>query len=90
MDRLLLVSADNHVGAGPAAYLPYVEGRYKSALMDLRAEEADYLSVFIPFSTFSDEALEHIDGRRAIRDGGAYGALSTKARLKELDSEDER
>jgi predicted TIM-barrel fold metal-dependent hydrolase len=87
MDRLLLVSADNHVGAGPAAYLPYVEGRYKSALMDLRAEEADYLSVFIPFSTFSDEALEHIDGRRAIRDGGAYGALSTKARLKELDAE---
>lgn len=87
MDRMLLISADNHVGAGPAAYLPYVEDRYKTALMELRTEEADYLQVFIPFSTFSDENLEHIDGRRAIRNGGAYGALSTKLRLKELDAE---
>ena len=87
MDKLLLISADNHAGAGPSAYLPYVEDRYKSALMDLRAEEHDYLSVFIPFSTFADEVLEQVDERRAIRNGGAYGALSSKARLKELDAE---
>jgi predicted TIM-barrel fold metal-dependent hydrolase len=87
MERLLMVSADNHVGAGPAAYLPYIEPKYRNELMELRNEEHDYLSVFIPFATFSDEALEKIDTRRAIRDGGALGALSTKARLKELDAE---
>src|ERR1700722_1137358 len=87
MERLLLISADNHAGAGPTAYLPYVEDRYKTALMALRAEEHDYFSVFVPFSTFSDEVLEQIDDRHAIRNGGGYGALSTKLRLKELDAE---
>ena len=87
MDRLLLVSADNHVGAGPAAYLPYVEPKYRNELMALRGEEHDYLSVFVPFATFSDEALEAIDTRHSIRNGGALGALSTKARLQELDAE---
>ncbi len=87
MDRLLLISADNHVGAGPAAYLPYVDPQYRNDLMALRNEEHDYLSVFVPFSTFSDEALDTIDTRNAIRHGGTLGALSTKARLKELDAE---
>jgi predicted TIM-barrel fold metal-dependent hydrolase len=87
MERLLLISADNHVGAGPAAYLPYVEDRFKTALMELRAEEHDYLSVFIPFSTFADEVLEHVDTRHAIRSGGTFAALSSKERLKQLDAE---
>src|SRR6201986_36663 len=87
MERLLLISADNHAGAGPAAYLPYVEERYRTALMQLRAEEHDYLSVFIPFSSFSDQVLDHTDGRRAIHNGGTYAALSSKERLKELDAE---
>ncbi len=87
MDRLMLISCDNHVGANPRAYLPYVEERHKAALLDLEAEEAEYFRLFAPFSTYSEEALAAIDADGRIRGGGPLAARSSRERVKQLDLE---
>src|ERR1700722_15852907 len=85
MQRILMVSADNHAGAPPAAYTPYIEEKYRPALKDLEREEPEFLAIFGPFSSFAPDALAVIDERRAIRDGGLLGAWDIPGGPKERD-----
>jgi predicted TIM-barrel fold metal-dependent hydrolase len=87
MQRLILVSADNHAGAKPAAYAEYIEGKYRPALKGLEAEEAEFLAIFGPFASFGPDALAVIDQRGAIRGGGLLGAWDVPRRLQEMDGE---
>lgn len=87
MEKLLIISADNHAGPRAADYLPYIEPRYREAVNDLIAEEAEFIQISAPFSTFTPEALEVIDDRRAIRSGGEAGGWDLDLRLAEMDAE---
>jgi predicted TIM-barrel fold metal-dependent hydrolase len=87
MQRLCLVSADNHAGAKPAAYSGYIEEKYRPALEDLESEEAQFLAIFGAFASFGPEALAFMDERRAIRNGGVTGAWDISKRLQEMDAE---
>lgn len=87
MKPLLIVSSDSHAGAHPASYVPYIDPKYRAALQELENEERELLAITGPFSTFSETALETIDGEGAIRNGGASGSWDMKRRLRELDRE---
>jgi predicted TIM-barrel fold metal-dependent hydrolase len=87
MERLLIVSGDNHAGASPDSYAPFLERKYLPALEDLKAEEAEFLGIFGPFASFAPEDLDVIDDRGAIRSGGITGAWDVKRRLAEMDAE---
>lgn len=87
MEKLLIISADNHAGARAADYVPYFEPQYREAAKGQIAEEAEFMEIARPFGTFSAEALDAIDERNAIRSGGEEGGWDLKRRLKELDDE---
>jgi predicted TIM-barrel fold metal-dependent hydrolase len=87
MERLLIISADNHAGAKVAEYAPYLEEKYREALPKAEQEEAEFLSIYGAFNTFPQEALDVIDDRNAIRSGGFTGAWDASRRLKEMDAE---
>lgn len=87
MDRLLLISADNHAGPRAADYIPYLDPQYREAAPALLQEEAEMFEISEAFSTFTPEALELIDERRAIRSGGEEGGWDVERRLKEMDAE---
>lgn len=87
MDKLLIVSGDNHAAAQPADYRPFIESRYHDALKELETEQAELLAITGPFSTFSDAALDAVDGERAIRDGGLSGSWDVQRRVAEMDRE---
>src|SRR6201996_6541004 len=86
-DRLLIVSGDNHAGAKLSQYAPYIEDKYKPALKELEKEEAEFFAATGALSLFSDEVLDVIDDRDAIRSGGVTGAWDVARRLKEMDEE---
>ena len=90
MKKLLIVSADNHCGGRCEDYLPYLEPEYHAALECQMAEEREFLAVERGFGAASDNALsavEIIDQRNAIRDGGALGVWDVERRLTALDDE---
>jgi predicted TIM-barrel fold metal-dependent hydrolase len=87
MDKLLIISADDHAGARAADYVPYFEPKYREAARGQIAEEAEFMEISRPFATFSPEALDLIDERNAIRSGGEEGGWDLGRRLKELDAE---
>jgi len=86
-DRLLIVSGDNHAGAKLSQYAPYIEDKYKPALKELEKEEAEFFAATGALSQFSEEVLDVIDDRDAIRSGGVTGAWDVARRLKEMDEE---
>ena len=86
-DRLLIISGDNHAGAKLSTYAPYIEDKYKPALKDLEQEEAEFFAVTGQLSRFSEDVLDVIDDRQAIRTGGVTGAWDVARRLKEMDEE---
>src|ERR1700688_3078199 len=87
MDKLLIISADNHAGAPAADYVPYFEPQYREAAKGQIAEEQEFIDISTPFASFPPEALEVIDDRNAIRSGGENGGWDVHRRLKELDDE---
>ena len=90
MNKLLIVSADNHCGGRCEDYQPYLEPEYHAALERQMAEEREFLAVERGFGAASDNALsavEIIDQRNAIRDGGALGVWDIERRLRALDDE---
>ncbi|MDB5425486.1 MAG: Amidohydrolase [Phenylobacterium sp.] len=86
-DRLLIVSGDNHAGAQLSTYAPYIEEKYRPALKELEKEEAEFFAATGALSRFSDNILDIIDERQAIRTGGLEGAWDVARRLKEMDAE---
>jgi len=87
MDKLLIISADNHAGALAAEYIPYFEPQYREAAKGQIAEEREFIEISTPFASFPPEALEVIDERNAIRSGGEDGGWDVNRRIKELDDE---
>jgi predicted TIM-barrel fold metal-dependent hydrolase len=87
MDRLLIISADNHAGAKVAEYAPYLEAKYRTELPKVEQEEQEFLGIYGAFNTFPAAALEVIDERHAIRTGGFTGAWDAARRLQEMDAE---
>jgi predicted TIM-barrel fold metal-dependent hydrolase len=85
-EPLIIVSADDHVGAQPETYRPYLEKKYWADLDDLIAEDRIWTSA-PSWREQSDEVLEVIDPRHAIRTGGRTGAWDFERRLKEMDAE---
>lgn len=87
MDRLLMVSADNHCGPSAADYAPYFEKKYRHAAQIAIAEEADFIAITEQYSSFPEYILDAIDHRGAIRSGGVDGRCNLTRRLKEMDDE---
>lgn len=87
MEKLMIVSADNHAGARAEDYVPYFEPQYREAARGQIAEEAEFMAISAPFATFSSEVLDVMDTRGAIRTGGEDGAWDVDRRLKEMDEE---
>jgi predicted TIM-barrel fold metal-dependent hydrolase len=86
-DRLLIISGDNHAGAQLSQYAPYIEAKYRPALKELEKEEAEFFAATGALSKFTDDVLDVIDDRQAIRTGGVSGAWDVARRLKEMDEE---
>ena len=86
-DRLLIISGDNHAGAQLSHYVPYIEEKYRPALKELEKEEAEFFEATGDLSKFSEDVLDVIDDRDAIRSGGVTGAWDVARRLKEMDEE---
>lgn len=87
MKPLLIISSDSHAGAHPSSYAPYIDPQYRPALQALEEEERELLAITSPLSSFSEEALNAIDGEGVIRSGGATGSWDMRRRLRELDRE---
>lgn len=88
MQKLLIVSADSHVGGRMADYADFIDPGYREALHQLaEVEEPEYLAMFGPFSTFTDKDLAIMDTRQAIRTGGVEGGWNVQRRLREMDAE---
>jgi predicted TIM-barrel fold metal-dependent hydrolase len=86
-DRLLIISGDNHAAAQLPSYAPYIDPQYRPALKELEKEESEFFAVTAVRSKFSEEVLNVIDERGAIRGGGHVGGWDVSRRLKELDAE---
>ncbi|MDB5422958.1 MAG: putative amidohydrolase [Phenylobacterium sp.] len=86
-DKLLLVSADAHVGGFPDQYRQYFEPEYRQKVDELIVEDKEFVSRGISQDRYSEGQLERMDERSAIRSGGLDGAFDLKRRLKELDGE---
>jgi predicted TIM-barrel fold metal-dependent hydrolase len=86
-DKLLLISADAHVGGFPEDYRAYIDPKYRDRINDLIAEDKEFVGRGISQDRYSKEQLDRMDERNAIRDGGLEGAFNLKRRLQELDSE---
>jgi predicted TIM-barrel fold metal-dependent hydrolase len=90
VEKLLIVSADNHAGGRCADYLPYLETRFHEALQGQITEEQEFLAVERGFGAASDDAqaqIALIDQRQAIAGGGEQGAWDVEKRLQVLDDE---
>jgi predicted TIM-barrel fold metal-dependent hydrolase len=87
VERILMVSADGHAGAPPAAYRDYLEARYIPDLEELIEHDRNWGGTAISQSRFGAETLELIDRGDAIKNGGELGAYELDRRLGELDRE---
>lgn len=87
MDRILLVSADGHVGGPPSVYRDYIEAEYLDELDALEAENEVFATASARIGRFSDETLDLIDNGGAIRSDGELGAWEIDLRLREMDRE---
>ena len=61
MNKLLIVSADNHCGGRCEDYQPYLEPEYHAALERQMAEEREFLAVERGFGAASDNALSAVE-----------------------------
>lgn len=86
-EKLLLISADAHVGGFPDDYRKYFEPQYRDQVDELVAEDKEFVSRGICQDRYSQLQLERMDEREAIRSGGLRGAFDLKRRLQELDAE---
>ena len=86
-DKLLLISADAHVGALPEDYRAYFEPAYRDRVDELVAESEAFVKRGISQDRYSAEQLDRMDERGAIRGGGLEGGWNPKARLSEMDAE---
>lgn len=87
MDKLLMISADNHCGAKAVDYAPYFEAKYRDAAQVAIAEEADFIQITGDFCTVPEPVLQVIDRRDAIASGGVSGGWDLSERLRQLDAE---
>jgi predicted TIM-barrel fold metal-dependent hydrolase len=86
MDRVMIVSADGHVGAQPEDYREYLDPEFRDDL-DRVIEERDQFWNDAGVVAITPEVLEVIDERGAIASGGLTGAWDVGRRLEELDRE---
>lgn len=85
-DKILLISADGHIGAPPIDYLPYLDPAYREAMTELIAENDAFVKLApLIHGETSDETYAVIDPDHAMRDGGVSGGWDISRRLKELD-----
>jgi predicted TIM-barrel fold metal-dependent hydrolase len=88
MERLLVVSSDSHGGPPPADYRPYLDPQHRDALDDHLADVAMLQGVLqLVGYPFSEDVLDVVDDRGAIRGGGADGAFDPARRLREAEAE---
>src|SRR5271155_4142003 len=87
MGRVVIVSADGHVGTQPEVYRDYIDTEYRDAIDDLISENQEYLRLSSGISEFAPDVLEVIDDRQAIRSGGLAAGWDMERRLRELDAE---
>jgi predicted TIM-barrel fold metal-dependent hydrolase len=85
-EPLIIVSADDHVGAKPEAYRAYLEKRYWPALDDLVHEDEVWTNA-PSWQEQPNDVLDVVDTRNAIRTGGRTGAWDFDRRLQEMDAE---
>jgi predicted TIM-barrel fold metal-dependent hydrolase len=88
-DRILLISADSHVGLPMAEYEPYIEKKYLPLWPDVvREDEESWKLLDIGVKVkFPPEDLDIMDARQAIRSGGLSGVWDPERRIKEMDAE---
>jgi predicted TIM-barrel fold metal-dependent hydrolase len=87
MDPIIVVSADGHAGGDIEVYREYIEERCPGAFEIVKDENERYTGALAQFTHMSDETLDAIDGRAAIRGGGIEAVLDPQARLAQLDAE---
>lgn len=87
MSKICIVSGDGHAGPKVAEFKTYLESKYWENLKDAEQEEREFLLVTEGQSRFTDEQLDAIDSRNAIRSGGQSGAWDPTRRVQEMDAE---
>jgi predicted TIM-barrel fold metal-dependent hydrolase len=86
--RLVLVSADSHVGLLPAEWRSYFESKFREDFDGYLEDNALWRSLMKMMGfPFKDVELDVIDGRGAIREGGVAGFYDPERRLKEAEAE---
>jgi predicted TIM-barrel fold metal-dependent hydrolase len=86
-DKLLLISADGHAGGTPEEYREYLEPQFRPHIDELIVENEEFMARAISQHRYSDEQLDRMDERGAIRSGGIEGSWNSERRLKEMDAE---
>src|ERR1700722_1199494 len=86
-ERLMLISADGHTGAPPAAYRNYLERRYWPDLEALEAENDEWCQTAIRWKAASPQILDIVDEDHVVRTDGELGAWDIARRVRELDRE---
>lgn len=88
MERVIIVSSDSHGGLPAERYGEYLDPEYRDTLdahlADVKALPEVLDLVGFPFT---DEELDIIDDRGAIRAGGAKGSYDPVRRLAEAEAE---
>ncbi|MET0886025.1 MAG: amidohydrolase family protein [Mycetocola sp.] len=87
MDRLIIVSADGHAGPLPEVYRSYLEPQALEHFDAFVEDHHRYVDSLYKVCHYSDETIERIDDRFAIRTGGTSGAWDVDRRLQEMDDE---
>jgi len=88
MERLIIVSADGHLGAQPETYREYLEPAFRASLADLERDNRWFLDAQKSLRpTLPADMLEAVDSQYALRSGGEQGGFDIGRRMRELDRE---
>jgi predicted TIM-barrel fold metal-dependent hydrolase len=87
MDRLIIVSGDDHMAAQPDVMREYIDPAFRDDL-DEHAEETEQFLGFTTLSRQLDPAvLDVVDDQDAIRTNGEDGAFDFDRHVQEMDRE---
>lgn len=88
IDPLVIVSADSHVSLPPEEYIAYLDPKYRIYADEHRRLIEDYHEFFTLLGyPYTQEVLDVIDTRGAIRGGGELGTFDPDRRLRETEAE---
>ncbi len=87
MAKLILVSGDGHVGPPPEEYRPYLDRKALEHFDGFLQDHERWIWSMRELARFSDDVLDCMDERDAIRSGGETGAWDLDRRLQEMDAE---